>query len=80
MRARFLDALQRGRGRAHELEELLRELEVLAAAGLLPERREDDALQDVLPRHARLQVLDQVIRLHNLSAGTQWASEVLLRQ
>mmetsp|Transcript_15480 Transcript_15480/g.46477 ORF Transcript_15480/g.46477 Transcript_15480/m.46477 type:complete len:259 (+) Transcript_15480:434-1210(+) len=53
-------------GGAHELEELLRHLQMLARARLLAQRGEDHALEDVLPGDRRLQVLDEVERLHGL--------------
>eukprot|EP00968_Pinguiococcus_pyrenoidosus_P016808 scaffold1638_cov258-Pinguiococcus_pyrenoidosus.AAC.32 len=48
------------RRRAHQLEVLLRILEVLDRAARLPDRRVHDALQDVLLRRRGLHVLDEL--------------------
>jgi hypothetical protein len=57
------DGVALGRGRAHELEELLRGLEVVLHAHLLAHLRVHDALQDVLLGGGGGQVREQLRRL-----------------
>mmetsp|Transcript_77425 Transcript_77425/g.185562 ORF Transcript_77425/g.185562 Transcript_77425/m.185562 type:complete len:346 (-) Transcript_77425:422-1459(-) len=61
------DGVALGGGGAHQLKELLCQLEVLARVGGLTQGSKDHALEDVLPGHGGLQVLDEVVRLHCLT-------------
>mmetsp|Transcript_34371 Transcript_34371/g.108301 ORF Transcript_34371/g.108301 Transcript_34371/m.108301 type:complete len:621 (+) Transcript_34371:404-2266(+) len=62
------DGVALGRRRAHELEVLLRVLQVLGRPAHLPDRGVDDALEDVLLRRRRLEVLDELPRLRDAVA------------